>query len=157
MPWECLSAQVRFSTLIYPLPNVQICTNFYSRLKCSRSPPQPNSFRFSSDSEQTRSVLAPCHCVLEHSKCQSNLLTLSGPTSNPGLSRSHSIAASSGNTLLLSPVRDIAIGPVGGGEMEDGATGGGMVGSPPPPGPLGSSATAKASYSLLHGMQVMRK
>ena len=79
------------------------------------------------------------------------------PTSNPGLSRSHSIAASSGNTLLLSPVRDIAIGPLSGaGELEDGAVGG-MVGSPPPPGPLGSSATAKASYSLLHGMQVMRK
>ena len=56
--------------------------------------------------------------------------------------------------MLLSPVRDIAIG--GGVEMEDGA-GGGLVGSPPPPGPLGSSATAKASYSLLHGMQVMRK
>ena len=77
-----------------------------------------------------------------------------GPTSNPGLSRSHSIAASSGNTLLLSPVRDIAIGGV---EMEDGTDGDGLVGSPPPPGPLGSSATAKASYSLLHGMQVMRK
>ena len=60
--------------------------------------------------------------------------------------------------MLLSPVRDISIGPVGGGvEMEDGAGGGGLVGSPPPPGPLGSSATAKASYSLLHGMQVMRK
>ena len=86
-------------------------------------------------------------------------LILAGPTSNPGLSRSHSIAASSGNTLLLSPVRDIAIGPVAGGgvEIEDGAGGGGLVGSPPPPGPLGSSATAKASYSLLHGMQVMRK
>ena len=85
-------------------------------------------------------------------------LILAGPTSNPGLSRSHSIAASSGNTLLLSPVRDISIGPVTGGvEMEDGTGGGGLVGSPPPPGPLGSSATAKASYSLLHGMQVMRK
>ena len=58
--------------------------------------------------------------------------------------------------MLLSPVRDIAIGPLTGGELEDGAVGG-MVGSPPPPGPLGSSATAKASYSLLHGMQVMRK
>ena len=57
--------------------------------------------------------------------------------------------------MLLSPVRDIAIG--GGVEMEDGAGGGGLVGSPPPPAPLGSSATAKASYSLLHGMQVMRK
>ena len=78
-----------------------------------------------------------------------------GPTTNPGLSRSHSIAASSGNTLLLSPVRDISIG--GGVEIEDGAGGGGLVGSPPPPAPLGSSATAKASYSLLHGMQVMRK
>ena len=85
-----------------------------------------------------------------------DIFTLLAPTSNPGLSRSHSIAASSGNTLLLSPVRDIAMGSVAGGEMEDGA-GGGMVGSPPHPGPLGSSATAKASYSLLQGMQVMRK
>ena len=80
-----------------------------------------------------------------------------GTAGTPSLSRSHSIAASSGNTLLLSQVRDIAIGPASGGEMDDGV-GGGIVGSPPPPGgALASSATAKASYSLLHGMQVMRK